>query len=341
MSLKSAVWRWAYKSWGSCAPADQPGYSLLVPVPGDLPVFLELALAVLRRQDATHRVETLVIPDVCSPRMRAIVERESAGWPGPLRLVELPLPDRLIPQWMNRPHHNHWLQLINGARRASARHALLHDADLFLDDSTLLRRQYEACVAGDYSCFGVNRVWDDWFAQRGLNLAATWELFFSVPWLRSFPPHMHLGHDDVWNGEPHTFDTTLFPQCQTPAGKIAWNTPPGGMVHFNYVICSYRYFRDARGPYADDNFRILLIRILIDLFDPGPDEYGLPGVDELALGITDPTARVHYTTPAAGANYPEFRVKFAELLATKLLNATQRDRALAILAPFDRRWPMP
>lgn len=335
MSLKARAWKLAFASWGRCTPADQPGYSLLVPVPGDLPVFLQLALAVLRKQYPKDRVETLVIPDVCTPRVRAIVAQEAATWHGPLKLVELPLPDRLIPKWMNRPHHNHWLQLINGARQARGRHALLHDADLFIENPNLLHDQYQRCVAGGYSCFGVNRVWDEWFARHGLHLTATWEMFFDVAWLRSFPPHQHLGHDDVWNGEPHTFDTTLFPQSQTPGHKIAWHTPASGLVHFNYVICSYRYFRDARGPYADDNFRVLLIRLLVDLFDPAGDDPHLPFVTDLVRGLSDASAKVHYTSAAAASNYAEFRGKLAELLAGELLSPGQRDLTASAVAPFD------
>jgi hypothetical protein len=336
MNWKSALWKRLIGPWGRCEPANTPGYSLLVPVPGDLPVFLELALSVLRRQDATHRVETLIIPDVATPRVREIARRAGADWPGPLRLIELPWPDRLIPRRFNRPHHNHWLQLINGGRQARATHALLHDADLFIEAPDLLRGQYERCTAGGFACFGVNRVWDDWYEKRGLNLTATWELFFEVAWLRSFPPHEHLGHDDTLRGEPHTFDTTLFPQCHTPPGRIGWHTPANGLVHFNYVICSYRYFRAARGPYADDNFRILLIRMLVDLFEDPPGEYGLPTAAQLADGLTNPHARVHYTSPGARGSYAEFRGKFAELLRGPLLAESQRAAARATLAPFDR-----
>ena len=49
--LKSAFWRIRFARWSSApSGAVRPGYTLLLPVPGDLPVFLELALAVCRTQ---------------------------------------------------------------------------------------------------------------------------------------------------------------------------------------------------------------------------------------------------------------------------------------------------
>jgi hypothetical protein len=320
-AVKTLLWKAIHRKWRPRGPAV-PGYSLLVPVPGDLPVFLKIALNVLRRQDATDRVETLVVPDVATPAVRAIVAEQQPTWPGELRLVELPRPDRWVPRLVNRPHHNHWLQLINGAEHARGEFALLHDADLFIHDPTFLREQFQRCRAGNFACFGVHRVWDDWYAQRGRDLTATWEMFFSVDWLRSFPPHLHLGHDGTLDGEPHTFDTTLDPQCRTPAGRIGWHTPAGGLTHFNYVICTYRYFRARKGRFADDSFRILLIETLGKTFQEAADV---------------PLGDVHYET-ATPAAYAEFRSKCAELIAGNLLTDSQKSILMHALAPFDKRF---
>ena len=67
-------------------PRDRPraaGYTLLVPVPGDLPVFLELALAVLATQQHEHRIATIVVPDQVTAETRAIVARHRAQWVRP------------------------------------------------------------------------------------------------------------------------------------------------------------------------------------------------------------------------------------------------------------------
>lgn len=331
-------WKLFYHRWPPRETAPIPGYSLLVPVPGDLPVFLKLALSVLRNQDKTHRIETLVIPDVATERVCQIVQQEQASWPGDMRLVNLPWPDRWIPKHLNRPHHNHWLQLINGVRHSRATHALLHDADLFLTELDFLKKQFEKCLAGNYACFGVHRVWDPWFEKRGKNLTATWEMIFETQWARTFAPHLHLGHDDTLNGEQHTFDTALFPQCLTSAHRIGWQEPDQDLIHFNYVICSYRYYRDHPEGYEDSQFRLLLIRLLIDLFDGDTDEYDLPDAATLHRGITDQASSVTYLATETQDNYAEFRGKLDRLFESGLLGNKQIEIAQSIIAPFDRQF---
>ena len=63
--LKDTVWRTAFARWPPLHDTRE-GYTLLLPVPADLPVFLRLALANAAAQDCDGRVETLVIPDVPS-----------------------------------------------------------------------------------------------------------------------------------------------------------------------------------------------------------------------------------------------------------------------------------
>src|SRR5438270_10821779 len=90
MALKSLLWQSLYSHWRTPAGRRPPGYTLIVPVPGDLPVFTELALAVGRQMDPTGRVETLVVPDAPHSATTAAVGRARPGWPGPLRLANLP-----------------------------------------------------------------------------------------------------------------------------------------------------------------------------------------------------------------------------------------------------------
>jgi hypothetical protein len=338
MAIAQILWKTLYRRWPPRRQPPSAGYSLLVPVPGDLPVFLKIALAVLRKQDPAHRLETIVIPDLATDQTKSIVAAERPTWRGELRLLEMPWPDRWIPKNLNRPHHNHWLQLINGARQARGQYALLHDADLFLAEPRFLQEQFSRCVAGDFSCFGVHRVWDPWYERHGKNLTATWEMFFDVDWLRTYPPYLHLGHAGMLDGQPHTFDTTLYPQCLTPAEKIGWYTPPTGLIHFNYVICSYRYFLDATESYEDEQFRLLLIRLLVDLFDRGNPIYRLPTLDQLTHGLTDSTAAVTYCAASTAKNYAEFRGKWNELLGCGLLSADQGLYVNDRLSPFDRHF---
>jgi len=87
--LKDTVWRTAFARWPPLHDTRE-GYTLLLPVPADLPVFLRLALANAAAQDRDRRVETLVIPDAPSAAFKLAYEEASARLDaGPLRLVEV------------------------------------------------------------------------------------------------------------------------------------------------------------------------------------------------------------------------------------------------------------
>lgn len=73
-----------------------------MPVPGDLPVFLSLALAVCRHQQAIHRVVTVVLPDKVTPAIKRLVAAARPGWQGNLRLQALPPPERWLAGGLGR-----------------------------------------------------------------------------------------------------------------------------------------------------------------------------------------------------------------------------------------------
>src|SRR6266702_4030874 len=91
----AAYWRLRFRRWGRRLPSED-GYTLLVPVPGDLPVFLDLALAVCRLQKSSSRIATLVLPDVTTPAVEAAVAAARPSWPGPLELVRQQPLERLV-----------------------------------------------------------------------------------------------------------------------------------------------------------------------------------------------------------------------------------------------------
>jgi len=326
-----------YGRWGRQPSNPTPGYTLLMPVPEDLPVFLDLALDVVEGQDRTHLAEILVVPDKPSARFRERFQRCARERSRlPLRLVELPIPDRWITHVTRNPHHNHWLQTMNGIKAAKTTHALLHDADLFIEDPGLLKSHYEACRDRGLSCLGVSPVWDDWYRESGYpHVVATWEMMCDVSWVRAFPPHQHRGHRGAVDGKVHVFDLTLLPQCLTPADRIARSERDESFVHFNYVICSYRWFQNSRDAYEDENFRVLLIRMLIDACDRSGWAYPVPSLPDLARGIQDPNARVTYRSGKTRAAYDEFRTKLDRLLAAAYFSPKQREVFRNAVAPFD------
>jgi hypothetical protein len=255
----------------------------------------------------------------------------------PIRLVHL----KFVERWKNRVRPNgmvqHWLQLIRGAEAVHTRHALLHDADLVLTEARFMRTLYETCVERELAGFGVSAIDDPWYSSQGIHhLTATWELMFELDWLTHFPPWQHLVHDDTLDGKKHRFDTTLFPQCHTPPGRIARRADESGIIHFNHLVATYRYFQKSKSAYEDEFFRLLLVRLLTDAYDlSGADEL-LPSLEEFIRGTCDPTARVTFLRPETRAHYPAFRTKLELLLASGCL-APERTVALEAGArAFDR-----
>jgi hypothetical protein len=330
---KAGYWRQRYARWPRSRRRLE-GYALLVPVPGDLPVFLELALATCRLQNATNRVETIVLPDVMTDQIRDIVAEQAESWPGALRLVQLPWLERRLLPVLRDPGRNHGAQLITGVNAARATSVVLHDADLFMRDETLHEDNYRLLREGSFSVVGVEGAWDPWYATKGRQLAATWEQTSRVDWLRAAPPHRHIGHDAVWDGERHTFDTTFWQQMHSEQRQIHVTGESSRIIHFNYVISTYRRFQSTPGPYHDGNFRLLLVRLFIDLFSSGHDSYEVPEFDELLAGVGDPGARVHYLLTDAPL-YGTLREKFHNIMQGPWVSEQRRRAAVTMIERFD------
>ncbi|KST65269.1 hypothetical protein [Mastigocoleus testarum] len=314
--------KWSYIQWNRSVKKPIDGYTILLPVPGDLPVFLKIALEVSATQDSEGLVETLVIPDrKVSGFTECFNEWKTKFDISPIRLINPNPIEQLISLYQNNPHNNHWLQIIRGINASVSTHALLHDADLFVTKDDFMKTHYQTCVQRNLMCLGVSPVWDCWYKEQGIDhLTATWEIIFDISWARQFQPWKHRGHNDVINGKAHTFDTMLYPQCQTEPDKIDRHKQEWGFIHFNYVICTYRWFQKSNGPFEDDYFRILLIRLLIDVFDPSEWSYSVPTLDVLEKGITDKSNRVTYCGKYTAEHYSEFRSKLEKLITSGIID---------------------
>jgi len=335
--LGPRYWQARYRRWPKRG-ASSDGYSLLVPVPGDLPVFLRLALAVCRHQDPASRLETLVVPDRVTPLVKDIVAQARPDWPGALRLQPLPVPERWVLPRLGNPGRNHASQLIAGVSHSLGTHIVLHDADLFLMSRDLHRRQFEMCRQRQLACLGISPPWDPWFAEHGRELAATWELCAQVAWLRSFPPVLHMAHQNEMFGEHHMFDTTFYPQALSDPALIAVS-PTEDFVHFNYVISNYRHFvRPRTGPWPDNRFRLLLVRLLVEIFDhEGAGSYQLPSLAELGGCLGVETGPVKFPERQKGEQtYRSFRDLMGRALTGPWVDDVRRQVAAEALAPFDR-----
>ena len=326
-----------YPVWGPRRP-HRDGYTLAVPVPGDLPVFTSIALAVCRLQDPGHRIETFVVPDQPTEDVGRLVSAAAADWPGPLRVLDLPRVDRVVLPRLRDAGKNHGAQIVAAIRASAASHVVMHDADLFLQTSQVHRDEWEYARAHSSAAVGVDPAWDPWFAAHDRHLVATWEMCANIDWLRATPPWRLFGRDARMFGERHTFDTTFWAQSQTHPSRLTVLARPGEVVHFNYVISSYRRFqRWTAGQFADTNLRLLLIRLFIDLFDPERPGYAVPDRAELVRGLDDPTAAVTYAT-VEPAVYRDFRSKVDGILTGGWVDEDRRDRAVHYLDPFDARF---
>lgn len=332
---KDFIWKAAFARWPARPSETGVGYTLLLPVPADLPVFLRFALANAAAQDSTGRVETLVIPDMPSDAFRR--EFEAAVREIPVegaRLVTPGLRARLMQRAArNQPSANHFIQLHAGIAAARGRHVLFHDSDLFIEDPGFMAEHHRR--AQGLGCLGVSPVWDDWLREQGHgHVVATWELMVDEAWVRSFAPWEHRPREEWLDGQRHVFDTMLWTQARTPPERCGLHEgATRGFEHFNWVIGWYRMFQNAGGaPFEDDRFLILLIRLLSDAF--GADAGDAPPAAELSRGLTDADARVTYRDPKTHANYAEFRRKVERILAAPVVG----DRAGRVregLAPFD------
>lgn len=317
------------------APPRAPGYSVLLMVPADVPVFARLATLTCAGQRADRRREVLLVPDGWNYDFAQAWERLSReGHLPDLRLVRLGRRDRQLLRAARNPHLNCWLQFLRGAEVARATHLLWHDADLFLTNPEFMEEHYACASAGGLAVLGVEPPWDPWLAERGHeHVVATWEALFEVAWLRQTPPWQLRGHEAELDGERHDFDLTFLAQCRTPAERVGRRPEATGFVHFNYVVCTYRFYQARRGPFEDEHFRLLLIRLLEQCF-PAYKGSEIPPLRVLAGGIRG-QGPVTYVRSETALGYAAFRRKLDELLALPLFEA-RAGEVLEAIEPFER-----
>ena len=343
LGLRETYLRTLYGRWPDAPQPPQPGYTLLMPVPPDLPVFFKLAVDVCARQDLSRLHETLVIPDRFDPSFRPVFEQVSGRWPqGRMRLLEPGPVDRLTRRVIGLEGGRiHWLQIVLAVNATRTTHALLHDVDLFLLDRDFLRTQYEECVERGLGCMGLQTRWP----HPGLDhLMGPWEIVFDLGWMRGHSPFkmcpqnydfpataQGTGVRRLWA------DSTMLGQFLTAPQRLGIRTGARRFIHFESVLWNYRRLQAATAPFEDAKLSILLIRLLIDAYDPDAnDTYGsVPSIEQLTRGTTDPASRVTYCAAPTRANYSTFRQRMEQLICSPIIEPDKAHRLRAGLAPFD------
>jgi hypothetical protein len=308
--------------------------------PGDLSVFLAVALQIVDRQDTKDLVEILVVPDCMPEDFCCKWDSLRRRWSHlPLRLVALNTCEHALLWLLRHPIAVCFHQFYAGVKASCATHLLWHDADLFLLDPAFMRSRFEACSGRKLACVGSSPTPDKWFTENGItHVVDTWELMMDVSWIRSFPPWQHRGHEDVLKGTRRKFDITQLPQCHTQPGLIHCDLGHHQYVHLCQTICTFRWFSYTRAPYEDRKFRLLFIRLLLDALE-GPDSNGrIPSLTELQQGFRNPAAAVTYLRPAREEVYQEFRREFERLIQSCVLGESASEILHRSVAPFDRRF---
>ena len=336
-SVLDQLYKVAYRRWNQPRAALQPGYSLWLMLPGDMPFFFDLFLGVFANKQVENLVETLIVPDRETPGLRDRIADFAAAWPhGPVRTVGFPPLERFLSKTQTNPHALCWMQFYRATRETRSTHALWHDADLFVFDPPFFDAHYRECIARQLDGIGLAPAWDRWYAEMGRShVTSTWEMMYRMDWIREYAPWMHRGHLGEFQGSKHIFDITLLPQALSPPEKIGQASAVPDFVHFNYVICTYRNFQNATGSFEDDYFRILLLRLLINAYGSRSWKYDIPELADLKQGIQDRSRRVTYLATETATHYDEFRTKLNRLLHSPVLTAAQATRIAEEVGSFD------
>lgn len=323
-----------YSRWKTPLKAHlMVGYSCLLPVPSDLPVFLEIALETLSSQDTRHMIEVFVIPDRPNPGFRAIYKSLCTRYPLPnIRLIEMCGIDRLFSRIVDNPNMNHFLQLINGIANSSSTHVLFHDADLFLMPGNSLRLHFEECCVRRLYALGI----DSRSSLIDRDLVATWEMVARTEWLRSFKPTMLKAQIALVDGKWHGFDTTLLAQHLTNHEKIGCSLRNMQFFHINYLISLYRKYQKSPKPFEDTQFKLLTMRLIFDIFSTEKWQSDLPPMDSFIAALTGKDKFISYTKGETAKYYPRARSKIKSLSELWLLKPEQVSKIQREILPFDQ-----
>jgi hypothetical protein len=332
----------AFARWRRPCPFEE-GYTIFLPSPMDMPFLLRYSLEGLAKIDTSRCKQILVIPDGWgNDGGRALREVVDASDDPRVEMVELHRTDRL---WLRAigPTNGadiHWLLVVNGTTFARHEYAFLHDSDAFFLEADGLERQYQTCLDRGLEVLGVTARWDEFFQRIGYQIPGTWELMYSTRWARRRSPFdLKGGRRPTPEGE-QVFDSMLHAMyLDYPSGKVGVMDPPPRFVHFSGTIVTYRAFRDRRGATVrDELFRVLLLALLEELI-PAPDgRRVVPTVEELARGLSDPTAPVRYDSEVAVEQFPVFRGMLDELCDSPVFQGSRGDRIRSLVRPFDEHF---
>jgi len=122
----------------------------------------------------------------------------------------------------------------------------------------------------------------------------------------------------------------------TAPERVGRHPEENGFIHFGHVVSGYRWFQQSPRPYEDEQFRLLLIRLLIDVYDTSGWPCEVPSAHDLAKGLAVKSNQVTYLRDSTRQRYPGFRSTLQCLLSSGLLNDERASMMLEEITPFDR-----
>jgi len=328
--------------FGSWSKLDQPlldGYTVLMPIPYDLPVLLELSVRVIEYLKNDNLKEILVIPDYPTQEFRDCyrkIVKQKSGY----RLLEMPQMQRMIGKARNRPGVYHFLQIFNGVNQTRTKYCYLHDADAIVVMKDFVENQYHVCEENQYSVLGAELPRENQLRSDGGTVAATWEMMAKTEWYRRFPPYLHKSHAGKWEGKMRGFDTTIHPQWLTDSKEIGLDCNKRnlsrGIVHVPYTVSTFRKFKGGNKPFEDKYSNLLFLRILIDVLDMSEFNHQIPSFEDLLKGIKMEDALVTYTTDIARKWFYITQKRLNYLLTTNFFTSDENDLLQNYLERFEK-----
>jgi hypothetical protein len=334
MPWKNLIYENIYASWNRSS-APHAGYSIVMPIPEDMPFLAHLAIEGLIHINRMNCVQYIVVGDGygkhgSSGLARTLKENSKFK----VDLCELPLLHRMIARRIACPHP---VSIILGTSRASTDFVFLHDADAFFLNPDCIEKTFEYCELNAMNAIGVTARWDPFFQRIGYQIPGTWQMMFRTSWLRSHPPFRVFGRTMDTPHGTNTFDTMLYPQyLDYASGKIGVMPVVPKFVHFNGTIVTYRAWKRANGrQVVDELFRLVLLSILERVVPSDDGRRLLPSTEELAYGLTDSSRPIRYDTLDCARNFGEFRSQMQELCESPVFAGERAEKIQSMLVPFD------